>query len=103
MKKNVLALSITAALVGLGFAGTGVAAATSSPSVVDQGMFTSFPANTPPMIEIRPANADKTGFLGAAKSDDVFDFQVFLSPSEVLAANMPQTLGMVEAKASTDT
>jgi hypothetical protein len=108
MKKNVLALSITAALVGIGFAGgaqaIGLANFTTDPippgaavnlkSTVDGiGHFLLVPyytvqAGNATMINV--VNTDTTNgkavkvrFRGAANSDDVFDFQVFLSPGDV--------------------
>lgn len=113
MKKNVLALSITAALVGLGFAGgaqaIGLATTTGNPvpagagvalrtSVDGIGQFLYVPyysvqANNNTMINL--VNTDTTNgkavkvrFRGAANSDDVFDFQVFLSPGDVWTANV---------------
>lgn len=114
MKKNVLALSITAALVGFGFAGgahaiglvnagaanpvpTGVASSlrTSADGI---GQFLYVPyfstqAGNSTMINI--VNTDtvngkavKIRFRGAGNSDDLFDFQVFLSPADVWTASV---------------
>lgn len=112
MKKNVLALSITAALVGLGFAGGAQAIGLAQPSTVNPipagagsalrasvdgiGQFLYVPYYTvqsgnTTMISV--VNTDtvngkavKVRFRGAANSDDVFDFQVFLSPADVWTA-----------------
>lgn len=106
MKKNVLSLSITAALVGLGFSGgaqaivtipTGTATALQL-STDGVGHFLYVPyysaqgANNT-MINI--VNTDTTNgkavkvrFRGASNSDDVFDFQVFLSPGDVWTASV---------------
>ncbi len=112
MKKNVLALSIATALVGVGFAGGAQAiglanAALAAPvppgpgaslrqSVDGIGQFLLVPyytvqGNNQTMINL--VNTDtvngkavKVRFRGAANSDDVYDFQVFLSPGDVWAA-----------------
>jgi hypothetical protein len=113
MKKNVLALSITAAVMGLGFAGgaqaIGLATTTGNPipagaatslrtSVDGIGQFLLVPYFTAQgsnntMINI--VNTDtvngkavKVRFRGAANSDDLFDFQVFLSPGDVWTASV---------------
>ena len=104
MKKNVLALSITAALVGFGFAsgahanGTGATATALelSPSGIGHMLlvpYYSAQSNNATLINI--VNTDtvngkavKVRFRGAANSDDVFDFQVFLSPGDAWSANV---------------
>ncbi len=113
MKKNVLALSITAALVGIGFAGGAQAiglnqvvgspipagAAVSLKTAVDGiGHFLYVPyysAQDANNTMINLVNTDtvngkavKVRFRGAANSDDVFDFQVFLSPGDVWTASV---------------
>ena len=109
MKKNVLALSITAALVGL----TGGAhAMTNTPSgatalvsefntggvgqkVIVPYFSTQNNNNTLlNIINTDTANgkAVKVRFRGAANSDDIFDFQVFLSPGDVWTAQINQGL-----------
>ncbi len=116
MKKNVLALSITAALMGFGFAGgahaIGLAnSALASPvppgaavglrtSVDGTGHFLYVPyysvqAGNTTLINL--VNTDtvngkavKVRFRGAGNSDDLFDFQVFLSPGDVWTANVSQ-------------
>ncbi len=106
MKKNVLALSITAGMLGLGFAG-GAQAMTAAPlSGSTANSFLSmnkdgvghmllvpyFTAQADNNTLINITNTDtvngkavKVRFRGAANSDDVFDFQVFLSPGDVYA------------------
>ena len=104
MKKNVLALSITAAVVGFGFAGgaqamtsLGGAAAASDLRMNGDGIghmllvpYYTAQANNVTMINLvntdtANGKAVKVRFRGAANSDDVFDFQVFLSPGDVYA------------------
>ena len=120
MKKNVLALSITAALVGLtggahamtgaldGFGSVpvatldalGAASAASSLRLNGDGIghslivpyFTTQNTNT---TLINLVNTDrirgkavKVRFRGASNSDDLFDFQVFLSPGDVWSASI---------------
>ena len=109
MKKNVLALSITAALVGL----TGGAhAMTNTPSgasatvsefntggvgqkVIVPYFSTQNNNNTLLNIintDLANGKAVKVRFRGAANSDDIFDFQVFLSPGDVWTAQINQGL-----------
>lgn len=128
MKKNVLALSITAALVGLGFAGGAQAiglanSANAAPippgvavslhtSVDGIGQFLYVPYYTvqsgnSTMISL--VNTDtvngkavKVRFRGAANSDDVYDFQVFLSPSDVWTANLSKNVNGLTQLTTTD-
>ncbi len=109
MKKNVLALSITAALVGIGFAGGAQAigllqdpAVSPIPAGAAVNLATSpdglghflyvpyYSAQGGNNTMINLVNTDtvngkavKVRFRAAANSDDVFDFQVFLSPGDV--------------------
>lgn len=122
MKKNVLALSITAALVGLGFAGGAQAIGLAQPvsvnpipagagsvlraSVDGIGQFLYVPYYTvqsgnTTMISL--VNSDtvngkavKVRFRGAANSDDVFDFQVFLSAADVWTASVGNVSGRAQ-------
>jgi len=87
MKKNVLASSVAAALVGLGMAG---AAHAEIALVVPY-----YTAQTEHATLLNIVNTDtvngkavKVRFRGAANSDDVFDFQVFLSPGDVWTGNV---------------
>ena len=113
MKKNVLSLSITAALVGFGFAGGAQAIGLDNPSAtpIPPGAATSLRTSLDgvghflyvPYYTAQGANntminivntdsvngkAVKVRFRGAANSDDVFDFQVFLSPNDVWTASV---------------
>lgn len=108
MKKNVLALSITAAVVGFGFAGgaqamtgaLGGATAASSLALNGDGvgqmlLVPYFTAQDKNATLINIVNTDvvngkavKVRFRGAANSDDIYDFQVFLSPGDVWTANV---------------
>ena len=115
MKKNVLALSITAALIGFGFAGgaqaIGLNKTTGNPitvgagdhletSVDGTGQFLYVPYYTVQGGNVTMMNivntdtvngkAVKVRFRAAANSDDVMDFQVFLSPGDVWAAGVYQ-------------
>ena len=105
MKKNVLALSITAALVGLtggAHAMTGaLGGATATVSEFNGGgvghklivPYFSTQSNNNTLLNITNTDlangkAVKVRFRGAANSDDIFDFQVFLSPGDVWTAQM---------------
>ncbi|GAB4216081.1 MAG: hypothetical protein Fur007_15420 [Rhodoferax sp.] len=124
MKKNVLALSIAAAVAGLGAMGSahaidtvlvpgadvdgliagkvlpaGAAAATGlARSATGTGNLLVVPYYTAQGTNATLVNlvntdevngkAVKLRFRGAANSDDVFDFQVFLSPADVWTANI---------------
>ena len=102
MKKNVLALSIAAMVGGLGFAGA-VAAQTASTNATELRLSESgtghillvpyFTTQNDNMSVLHVVNTDqvngkavKVRFRGAANSDDVLDFQVFLSPGDVWTA-----------------
>ena len=106
MKKNVLALSITAALVGLtggAHAMTGALdGATAGTELKLNGdgfghfllvpYFTTQDKNNTLINIVNTSTtvgkAVKVRFRGAANSDDLFDFQVFLSPGDVWSANI---------------
>lgn len=121
MKKNVLALSIAA--LGLSLAG-GAHAITNAPTgagtasdlrVGNSGTghmavipYYTTQAGNSTLISI--VNTDtvngkavKVRFRGAANSDDVFDFQVFLSPSDVWTANVSGNGSGVSYLTTTDT
>lgn len=122
MKKNVLALSITAAVIGLGFAGgaqamtgaLGGAAVGSSLSLAQNGvghmlLVPYFSAQAENATLINLVNTDtingkavKVRFRGAANSDDVFDFQVFLSPGDVFAFNISKNSAGLAQFTTTD-
>ena len=110
MKKNVLALSIAAMIGGLGFAGAASAvvlpgstgdltAATADKLVLSEGgvghmlLVPYYTAQNGNMTVLHVVNTDtkngkavKVRFRGAANSDDVLDFQVFMSPGDVWTA-----------------
>jgi hypothetical protein len=105
MKKNVLALSITAALIGLtgnASAMTGTLAGAdanalklSSGGIGHMLLVPYFTAQDTNATLINLINTDtvngkavKVRFRGAANSDDIYDFQVFLSPGDVWTANV---------------
>jgi hypothetical protein len=106
MKKNVLALSITAAVFGLGFAG-GAQAVTApygataddlrlSPNGIGHSLlvpyYTAQGSNATLLnlvnTDTMNGKAVKVRFRSASNSDDVYDFQVFLSPGDVWAASI---------------
>ncbi len=121
MKKSVLALSIAAAVGGLGFAG-GAFAITDAPSgstavkmmPAEAGigkvlLVPYYTAQTEHATLINIVNTDTTNgkavkvrFRGAANSDDVYDFQVFMSPGDVWAANVSQDAATGKAKLTTN-
>ena len=98
MKKNVLALSIAAMIGGLGFAG----AASAALSVAESGtghmlVVPYYTAQNGNMTVLHVVNTDaikgkavKVRFRGASNSDDVLDFQVFMSPGDVWTAAVSQ-------------
>jgi len=98
MKKNVLALSIAAMIGGLGFAG----AASAQLAVNESGhghmlLVPYYTAQNGNMSVFHVVNTDtvngkavKVRFRGASNSDDVLDFQVFMSPGDVWTAAVTQ-------------
>jgi len=110
MRKNLLSLSIAAMIGGLGLAGSasaGVSIVTSTTTAVNLVPSTSgvghilvvpyFTTQNGNATLLSIVNSDsvngkavKVRFRGAANSDDVFDFQIFLSPSDVWTANVSQ-------------
>lgn len=94
MKKNVLALSIATLVGGLGFAGAAAAAAPNL-EVAESGagnilLVPYYSAQEGNISVFHVTNTDtvngkavKVRFRGAANSDDVLDFQVFMSPGDV--------------------
>lgn len=110
MKKSVLSLSIAAAVAGLGMVG-GAQAMVAAPSGATVGSdlalngdgvghialvpyFTTQAGNSTLINLVNTdtinAKAVKVRFRGAANSDDIFDFQVFLSPGDVYAFAVAQ-------------
>ncbi|MDA8448138.1 cell surface protein [Acidovorax sp. NCPPB 3859] len=109
MKKNVLALSIAAMIGGLGFAGAASAdvvvgaapltATTATTLSFSEGgvghalLVPYFNAQNGNMTVLHVVNTDtsrgkavKVRFRGALNSDDILDFQVFMSPGDVWTA-----------------
>ena len=98
MKKSILASSIAAAVFGLG-AVTGAqadtAVANAANGVGDILLVPYFTAQNNNATLLSITNTDtlngkavKVRFRGAANSDDIYDFQVFLSPTDVWTANV---------------
>lgn len=108
MKKNVLALSIAAAVASFGVMGSAhaittiVAGAADGLSKSDTGVghvlivpYYSAQGTNATLINLTNTDttngkAVKVRFRGAANSDDVYDFQVFLSPADQWAAKISQ-------------
>lgn len=107
MKKNILAVSISAAVLSFGLVGgaqavTSVAGASTGTALTLNGdgvghmlVVPYFTAQAENSTLINLVNTDtvngkavKIRFRGAANSDDLLDFQVFLSPGDVWAANI---------------
>ncbi len=126
MKKSILSLSAAAALGGLGFAGSahaigymgvpatppGLPAATMNvinPGGVGNMLFTPyFSAQGSSATLFNITNTDgvngkavKVRFRGAANSDDVLDFTVFLSPGDVWSASVSRNADTGLARIST--
>ncbi len=108
MKKSTLALSVIAALGGLGFAGgalaiTTIGGATATSLVLNadgighQLIIPYFTVQGDNATLMNITNTDlvngkvvKVRFRGAANSDDLFDFQVLMSPGDVWTATITQ-------------
>jgi len=90
MKKNVLASSVAAALIGLGMAGAAHAS-----NILLVPYYTAQGSNATLLNIVNTdtinGKAVKVRFRGAANSDDVFDFQVFLSPGDVWTGNVSKS------------
>ena len=116
MKKSILASSIAAAVLGLGAVGSAQAAqalASSSGSgnygIGDSVIIPYFSAQDSNATLLSIINTDtqngkavKVRFRGAANSDDLFDFQVFLSPKDVWTANVSKGAGGIAQLTTTD-
>ncbi len=89
MKKSILASSIAAAVFGLG-AVTGAQAQSGDFLLVPYFSAQGANATLLSIVNTDTVNgkAVKVRFRGAANSDDLFDFQVFLSPADVFTANI---------------
>ncbi|AUN95749.1 hypothetical protein [Pseudazoarcus pumilus] len=109
MKKNLLALSVAAAL------GTGASVAMAQSSIEQIGTGN---ALVVPYYTVQNGNATlinivntdtvngkavKVRFRGASRSDDVFDFQVFLSPYDMWTANVSVGPDGIARLTTTDT
>jgi hypothetical protein len=119
MKKSTLALSVIAALGGLGFASSALAittigGATATALVLNpdgighQLIVPYFTVQGDNTTLINITNTDlvngkvvKVRFRGAANSDDLFDFQVLMSPGDVWTAGISQDAATKIAKLST--
>jgi hypothetical protein len=94
MKKSILASSIAAAVVGLGAVGSAQAALVNDVTgdILLVPYFSAQGGNATLLsivnTDTQNGKAVKVRFRGAANSDDVFDFQVFLSPNDVWTANV---------------
>ncbi len=95
MKKSILASSIAAAVFGLGATGAHAAITVNTSGTGDILLVPYFSAQSENATLLNITNTDtingkavKVRFRGAANSDDVFDFQVFLSPKDVWTANV---------------
>lgn len=120
MKKSTLALSIAASLGGLGLAGnalavTDVSGAAAGSAIVrnDNGIghqlvFPYFTAQNGNATLLSITNTDTTNgklvkvrFRGAANSDDVYDFQVAMSPGDIWTAAVTKDATSGAAKLAT--
>ncbi len=107
MKKSTLALSVAAALSGFGFAGNALAnnfgGATADTMILNQDgighqlVFPYFTTQGENATMLNITNSDtingkllKVRFRGAANSDDVFDFQLLMSPGDMWTAAVTQ-------------
>lgn len=114
MKKNVLALSIATMVGGLGFSGAAMAQAAFDVNESGTGViqivpyFTAQDGNATVLHVVNTdttnAKAVKIRFRGASNSDDLLDFQVFLSPGDawtgLASANADGRLQLVTSDSS---
>lgn len=114
MKKNVLALSIATMVGGLGFSGAAMAQAAFDVNESGTGViqivpyFTAQDGNATVLHVVNTdttnAKAVKIRFRGASNSDDLLDFQVFLSPGDawtgLASANADGRLQLVTGDSS---
>jgi hypothetical protein len=109
MKKNVLAMSVAAAL-GVGVAGSAVAVETVGDSGIGHKLYVPyFTTQNGNATLINISNTDPTNgkavkvrFRSGVDSDDIFDFQVFLSPSDVWTASITQGAGGLSTLTTND-
>jgi len=109
MKKSILASSIAAAVFGLGAVGSQAMSLSTNGSgdVLLVPYFTT-QANNATLLSItntdtQSGKAVKVRFRGAANSDDIFDFQVFLSPTDVFTANISKGADGLSRLTTSDT
>jgi len=95
MKKSILASSIAAAVFGLGATGAQAAIVASTTGIGDLLIVPYYTAQAENATLLTITNTDVTNgkavkvrFRGAQNSDDVADFQVFLSPADVWSVNV---------------
>lgn len=95
MKKSILASSIAAAVFGLGASGAHAVITVNPTGVGDMLLVPYFSAQAENATLLSITNTDtvngkavKVRFRGAANSDDILDFQVFLSPTDIWTANV---------------
>jgi hypothetical protein len=112
MKKSIIALSVAAAMGG--FAGTASAQATqhlvfNSLGVGHINIVPYFSSQSANQTAISIVNTDtvrgkavKVRFRGASNSDDVYDFQVFMSPGDVWTAGVSQATDGTSQLTTTD-
>jgi len=109
MKKSTLALSIAAAIGSIGLSGAANAAMEVNPDGIGhQLVFPYFTAQSDNATLMSITNTDtvngklvKVRFRGAANSDDLYDFQVLLSPGDVWTAAVTQDATSGKAKLAT--
>lgn len=109
MKKSTLALSIAAAIGSIGLSGAANAAMEVNPDGIGhQLVFPYFTAQSDNATLMSITNTDtvngklvKVRFRGAANSDDLYDFQVLLSPGDIWTAAVSQDATSGKAKLAT--
>lgn len=120
MRKNVLAMSIATLIGGLGLAGGASAGvwntATADTLAINPGgigqilLVPYYSASNNTMSLLNIVNTDTTNgkavkvrFRGAGNSDDVFDFQLFLSPGDVYSAAIVAREGLAHLETADNT
>ncbi len=121
MKKNVLALSMSAAILSFGFAGaayaitdapqggTGTQLAANHNGIGHMLLVPYFTSQDKNHTLLNMVNTDTTNgkivkvrFRGAANSDDLFDFLVFMSPGDVWSGDVSQNSSGLSTLATGD-
>ncbi len=120
MKKNVLALSMSAAILSFGFAGAAYAITDTPNGGTGDGLSFNeggighmllvpyFTAQDKNATLLNVVNTDTNGkivkvrFRSAANSDDLYDFLVFMSPGDVWTASVNQNADGLAALTTTD-